>query len=239
MQYLLISAASIVAGLIQGITGFGAVLLLMLFLPMFYALNVSVGVACAISLAVTTSMVITYRKNIDWKKVIIPVVVNIAICTCATYVSLGLNQKPVKKVFGVFLLLLAAYFLFFSKNKNKSQLSLPVSCLLIVGGAVCEGFFGIGGPLMVIYFVNKTDSKEEYLAAISGYFMATTVVNTIVRFASGVLTVKLLPIIITGIVFVLIGGIIAKRVVNKLDASKVRTATYVMIAIAGLINIIR
>ena len=239
MEYLLVGAASFAAGIIQGITGFGAVLNLMLFLPMFYPLNVSVGSACAIAIAITASMAFVYRKSISWRKIIIPAIANIAICTFSTYVSIGLNQKPVKKMFGVFLLILAVYFLFFKREKGVRDLSLPVSCLIVVAAAFCEGFFGVGGPLMVIFFMHKTAGKEEYLATISAYFMVTSIVNTAFRFASGVLTAKLLPILLAGIVCILAGGMVAKKIVDKLDSSKIRTATYILIAIAGIINIIR
>ena len=36
MQYFLTALAGLAAGIIQGVTGFGAVIVLMLFLPMFY-----------------------------------------------------------------------------------------------------------------------------------------------------------------------------------------------------------
>ncbi len=238
MQYFLTALAGLAAGIIQGVTGFGAVIVLMLFLPMFYPLNISVGISGAIALANAASMTWTYRKSIDWKKVLLPALVNVLFCTLGTYASLNIDQRPIKKVFGAFLIVLAVYFLFFSKNK-KLDLKLPVAFLLMVGAGLCEGFFGIGGPLMVIYFLSRTSGKEEYLASLSSYFMLTGIVNTGVRFVSGVLTAQLLPILMTGVLFILVGSFIAKKIVGKLDTDKVRTLTYIMIGVAGVVNLLR
>ena len=65
-----------------------------------------------------------------------------------------------KKVFGVFLMLLSVYFLVFSsKLKIKATLMSATVCGTLAG--ILGGLFGIGGPPMVIFFLAALDDKEE------------------------------------------------------------------------------
>ena len=238
IQCIVAACASLVSGLVQGITGFGAVVVLMVFLPAFFPVNVSVGIACTIALAVNIYIMILYREHVSWKKALVPALINIAIVTIATRISTSIDQRAVKPYFGAFLILLALYFLFFSKKTGKIKINAPVSILIAVAAAVCEGFFGVGGPLMVIYFLNKTDSKEEYLGTIQAYYILSSAVNTAVRFASGVLQPVHIPVLASGIAAILIGGYIAKKIVAKIDPAVVTKVTYIMIGVAGVINLL-
>ena len=60
---VLVAMIAVASGLIQGITGMGGGMLLMLVLPLFFTVQVSSAVAGAICLFLTAAMVIRYRKK--------------------------------------------------------------------------------------------------------------------------------------------------------------------------------
>lgn len=227
-----------VAGIVQGVTGFGGGIVLMMFLPYFYDLPHSAGLAGAICIILNLMMVTTYRKYIDFKKIVVPSLLYLTTCSITINYSTLFDQGLMKKVFGVFLLILCVYYLFFNKNTKQEKLSLPVSIFCIVVSAVCDGLFGIGGPLMVLYFMAQCKKTEEYLGTIQTFFLINCVYNTGFRVFKGILTTQHFIIIGLGMIAIVVGGLIANKIVKKLNSNIIRKLTYIMIGISGLLNIV-
>lgn len=236
---IFIALSACIAGIVQGITGFGAGIVMMMILPMILGnIPQSAGVSTAICVILSAQMVFLYRKHVDIKKVILPSILYIIVCTTSMYFSTMIEQNLMKKVFGVFLLLLAIYYLFINKNNDRKKLSLALSLFCIIVSAACDGLFGVGGPLMVLYFLSTTHNTHQYLGTIQAFFTINCFYNTCFRIYRGILLPEHLMYIIVGMVCIIIGGFIANKIVDKLDGILVRKLTYIMIGISGLINII-
>ena len=233
---ILIILITFLAGIVQGVTGFGAGIVMMMILPTFFALPQSAGISTAIGLFLNLSMVLMYRKHINFKAIIIPSISFLFITSAAILFSTHVDQVLMKKLLGVLFVCLSIYYIFFNKQTNK-KLSLPVSILFIVISGICSGLFGIGGPLMVLYYLSQINKQEEYLGTIQTFFLINSIYNTGLRIFTGILQPEHILLIMMGIVSIVIGGIVAKKIVNKLDGALLRKITYVMIGIAGLLNI--
>ncbi len=236
---VLVSLTAVLAGIVQGITGFGSGIVIMMILPMFFSLPESAGISTAICMFLNMSMVYTYRKHVSFKKILVPSLCFLVICSATIYFSTMVNQVLMKKVLGVFFILLSIYYLFINKSNERKKLSLPISILFIVISAICDGLFGIGGPLMVIYFLSQTHNTHEYLGTIQAFFLINCIYNTCFRVINGILLPEHLMLIGIGACSIMIGGFIARKVVDKLDGMMLRKLTYIMIGIAGLINLIK
>ena len=75
VEYISFAVITLLAGLAQGVCGFGAGILMMMVLPLFFSISRSAAVAGIVSLVVTLLMIIRYRKQISIKKVIAPLLV--------------------------------------------------------------------------------------------------------------------------------------------------------------------
>lgn len=236
---IFIALSACIAGIVQGITGFGAGIVMMMILPMILGnIPQSAGVSTAICVILSAQMVYLYRKHVDIKKVILPSILYILICSISMYFSTMIDQNLMKKVFGTFLLLLAIYYLFINKNNERKKLSLALSLFCIVVSAACDGLFGVGGPLMVLYFLSTTHNTHQYLGTIQAFFTINCFYNTCFRIYRGIILPEHLIYIAVGMICIVIGGYIANKIVDKLDGVLVRKLTYIMIGISGLINII-
>lgn len=236
-MYLAIAFAALMAGIIQGVTGFGASIIMMMALPLFLPITQGAGCSVAITILFSIIMIFNYHQYIDFKKAIKPAILYLIVSTTTISLSTSIDPTIAKKILGVFLILISIYYLFINKDNNKKDLSLPVSIFCIVFSGVCDGMFGIGGPLMVLYFMNKTHNTHQYLGTIQCFFLIISTVTTIFRIYKGILVASHIPIILTGILCIVIGGLIANRLVNYLDERLVKKITYVMIGISGILNI--
>ena len=144
----------------------------------------------------------------------------------------------IKKIFGVFLILLCLYYLFVSKNVQNKKLSLPMSIVCIAISATCDGLFGIGGPLMVLYFMSMTTSTHAYLGTMQLFFWTNSMYNTTLRFIRGILLPEHFVLLLVGTVSILIGGALAGKIVDRLNVATMRKLIYVMIGIGGVMNLI-
>lgn len=236
-MYYVIIAIALLAGIVQGVTGFGSSIVMMMIFPNVFSLLQAAGISTAICIFLNLTMVFHYRKYISFKKVIPPAILYIIICSFTIHLATLVDQVLMKKVFGIFLILLAIYYLFIDKGDRK-KLSLAVSVICIVVSAICDGLFGIGGPLMVLYFLSQTHNTHQYLGTISLFFMINCIYNTCFRIYTGILLPIHLSFIAVGVIGIVIGGSLARLVVDKLDGVMLRKLTYMMIGISGIINVL-
>lgn len=129
MTAILLSAlAALGGGLVMEVTGFGAGMVAMMALPIFYSLTESAAIAYMI------------------------------LCALIIRFSTAVDQALIQKGFGVFRLCL--YYLFLQKDDPPHKKSLARSILCIAFSAVFDSCFSIGGPLLVVCFMARTDSTK-------------------------------------------------------------------------------
>jgi uncharacterized membrane protein YfcA len=138
---------------------------------------------------------------------------------------------------GITLFLLSIFFFFFSdKVKIKPTWYAGLIAGLISG--VMGGLFAIGGPPVVIYYMQSEENSDKYLATISAYFVFSGIITVALKAISGFITTNVLIGFAIGLVGMLIGSLIGKATRNKANSKMIKKAVYGVMAISGIINII-
>ena len=238
MEYLFVVLGAYIAGFLQGSTGFGAVMIMMMILPFFYDMAESVGISTATTLIGNLVMTLQYKRDISIKKILIPAAISILINLLTLSLSTNLEQKLLKKCFGVFLILLAAYYILYGKGK-KWTLSPILSIVMVIISAVCNALFGIGGPLMAIYFMNISNNRSEYLGNIQSFFLLTGTANLLSRLKLGILRIDHIIPIMLGMLGIVLSGQISKKFVDKMNIELTEKLTYCLVAFTGLYNLLK
>lgn len=235
MLYLIIVVVSLVGALIQGVTGFGASLTIMTLLPYFMDLPQAVAISCVIPLAQMAALVWLYRRALNWRRVLIPSAFYLVGCWLSIRHTLSFDPTALKFSFGLFLIVIGVYFLRFSE-KAKVKDTIPVMVLCSFASGLINGLFGIGGPLMVLYYMAACDSMDEYVANLQCCFMITDIYCLVLRTQEGIFTADLIGPSIVGIIVILIGQAFAARIVKKINSEAIiRRLTYIMVCVSGLI----
>lgn len=237
MSYVLVAAFSLAAGVVQTVTGFGSGIVMMIFFPSLMPVLSAASVSQAISLALNSGSTVSLWKHIRWRLLVLP-----AVCYCVAAgitlkVAGSIDASLVLKIFGIFLLALSIWFLFFSDRlKVKATPAAACVCALLSGAA--SALFGIGGPPMVVYYLSALREKEEYLGTIQAYFLLTGIYTLILRIVMGYYTLDLLPVTLLGIVAILAGMMIGRRVVNRIRVDTMRRLVYLLLGVTGIINLL-
>ena len=90
------------AGLLQGMVGFGAGIILMIYLPTIYTVTGSAAITGAISIVLSGFMTFQYRHFIQMKKVLKPTILYMVICTLTIMISSYINAFYLKKALAYF-----------------------------------------------------------------------------------------------------------------------------------------
>ena len=232
MTWLLIILFGFLAGLVQGLTGFGAAIMMMIFLPSILPIAESAGVASLIMAASVLTLVLRYRHDIHLKRIIVPFLVYASVAAWSVHLVRVLDVHLLRMLLGGLLIVLSLYF---SVNKNAGTKPYPwlVAGLFMIISGFFNGLFGIGGPLMALYFLSLASTTGEYIANIQTFFLIDTVYITTLRVLNGILTTTVIPFILVGMVGAILGTVIAARLMNHLNLAIVKRYIYVFIGVSG------
>ena len=234
LKMLYVFIPCIGGGLVQGTTGFGSGIFVMLFFPLFLPLLKSSALASLICLCPCIMLAWRYRKHIRPKLVVMPAIFYLIFSALAIRFAANTDLSQLKAFFGLFLILISLYFIFFAgKLHIKPNLLTAFICGSVSG--VASGLFGIGGPPMVIYILAITgDDKEAYLANTQFFFSMTGFYTAFLRVINGILTPDLLPLVIPGMIGMTIGKNFGIKIVEKIDVNLMKKLIYAFLGLSGL-----
>ena len=171
-----------------------------------------------------------HRRAINLRRVIIPAFFYLIGCWISIRYTLDFDPRHLKFAFGIFLIIVGIYFLRFS-DRVKVKDTIPVMFVCSFVSGLCNGIFGIGGPLMVLYYLAACDSMDEYVGNIQCVFLVTDNYCLGLRAQEGIFTTALIGPSVVGI-----GQVVASKIVSKIkDESVIRFCTYLMVCVSGVI----
>ncbi len=232
---IIMLVAAMMAGFVQGVTGFGSGIVMMVFLPHLLPINQSAGVSTLTMVVANVMVVWHYRKYFEWQKIIKPFLIYISTAIISLHLSSNLPACHLKLLLGLLLVTLSLYYVFMNwKSITISKIPLFVMIIFALISGFFNGMFGIGGPLMALYFLTISDTKEKYLSSIQTFFLIDTFIMTSLRFANGILSLNNLKFVAVGIIGSIIGTFIANRLVSHLNISFMKTLIYIFIGLSGI-----
>ena len=235
----LVAAASVAAGLVQGTTGFGAGIVVMLALPQLFGVLGASAVSVSSTIAFCALMAWRYRDAIEWRQIPAPAALFLATSSACVMLARGLDPSWLRVALGAFLVAFSAHALVAGTGRGEDAGRLGPAALLacVVGSGICDGLFGIGGPLMVVYFLSRVGDKRAYLGTLQAFFLMGSVYGAVFRAGVGVLTAELLGAVAVCSAGLLVGLTAANRIVDRIDMATLRRLVYVVICACGCLNV--
>lgn len=238
MKFAIIALSALAAGIVQTVTGFGSAIVMMLFFPSLMPVLYAASTSSAISLSLNAGTTWSFRKHIRWDLLVVPAVCYTLTASVVLELAGSIDAGLVLKIFGVFLMALSVYFLFFARQL-RIQATPVTACSCAVLSGAASALFGIGGPPMVVYYLAALPEKEDYLGTIQAYFFFTGIYTMAYRIWKGFYTLDLLPATLIGTTGILLGMLVGKRIVNRINTDTMRKLVYVFLGITGLINLLK
>lgn len=224
-----------VASVIQGISGFAFGMVVLMVFPYLFGYTKSLVLASLMAAVLVCYNAYLYRKSINWQWVPWWVGVFIVTDLASMLVLKHVGDDPIwYKLMGVIFILMALYLLWGQKvlhvKANKKS-------LLVLGGGsgLIMGAFGVGGPLMAAFFLEATKNKEEYLGTTQVICVITMALDVVLRVLNGMFSSDLIGFTLLGIVFMVAGLLIARRLVRHMDALTMRRFICLVVMVDGVV----
>lgn len=232
---LAVFLGSLLSGLIQTVTGFGAGVVLMMLLPLFFSLTAAPTIALTVCFALNLALSFRFRREVQWRVMLPPSLLYLL------FSLIGIRLVPLfdlhlfAMAFYGFLILLAAYLLLFARSASIRATALSCVVCSAVSG-MCGGMFGCGGPLMALYFTAASDSKEAYIGNIQSCFWLGGVFSIAARIRGGLYEPTFLPVMLLGCLAILLGQRLAGSLRDRLDREQLNRLICLCVGISGAIG---
>ena len=241
LSALLVSLVILVGAFVQRVSGFGFGIIVMTFLPHITgSFPESTALSALVSLFMTCWVALSLVRFCSWKTLVFPLIGSLALTVpCLLYLKSAADRKILFIILGALLILLSVYFLLLSDRVRFRAHWYSGLIFGSVSGAM-NGLFSMGGPPMVIYFLQTSeDDKKVYLATIQMFFLITNIFSTAARAViGGFFTADILKLLPFGLAAAAAGVFAGKAVFGKLDAKRLKYVIYGFMALSGLLNII-
>lgn len=185
--YLLICVILFFAGLTQGISGFGSVLLALPLLALFLDIKTVIPLATLAALSMTVIILIQLRSHLEWAKFRPLLAGAIPGIPVGVLLLKRLDRSVIELILGSILLVFSLYGLFFKEREKKS---------LHRSWAYLSGFFAgcLGGsvaaigPPIIIYSSFQPWKKDQVKVTMQGFFLAAELIIVVCQALSGLTT---------------------------------------------------
>ena len=229
-------AIVLVAAFVNGVTGFAFNMVVMLVLPHLFGYTKALAMASMMATLLLIDSSYTYRHHVKYKWLPLCAVTSAFGDLAGILVLKRVGNAPFWfTLMGAVFILMALYLLFgqsrlqLRENRGTLIVSSTLSGLII-------GAFGCGVPIIAAFFLATSKTKEEYLGTVQMVSLITMAIDVCLRAINGMYTLRMIAWVLLGLVFIIIGILIAKRLVNRMNIQTMRhLVCIVMILCGGLI----
>ncbi|MFA5689822.1 MAG: sulfite exporter TauE/SafE family protein [Kiritimatiellales bacterium] len=237
---LIFGVIVLITHLLEGITGFGCTVLALPFAVMLLGLETAVPVLVVLAWLLSTYIVLTSRKHIQWKQ----------FAFIAVYAGIGLPvgmilfgylpESALKMLLGFFMIGVGVRG-FIKTLHTGYAVAAGQDCrsiwmkLVLVSGGIIHGAFGSGGPFVVIYAGRALPDKSLFRVTLC---MLWTILNTILMIkwtaAGDVWSPAVFKIIGISLPFLIAGTLIGDWLHHRVNERLFRLAVYGVLFLAGV-----
>ncbi len=233
---LLISIIFLLAGFVQGMTGFGSALVAIPLLSLIIDIKSAVPLCILNSMVITTYLSLKMRTHLNTEKILplcIAAVPGIIVgSTLLKRVSSGLIQSSL----GILLIVYSLYNLYSTphpRNLNRSWSYVAGFMSGAIGAA-----FSAGGPPTIIYATLNNWKKDTIKATLSGFFLFNSYLIAVFHAVNGLTTIDVFTQFMISAPFVLLGTVLGTICYGKIPRERYLQIIFAFLVLMGIIMII-
>lgn len=234
---ILFSVAIIfLAGLTQGLAGFGFSLVAVPMLMVFYEPSLLIPIIIVHSTVINILLFSSCRKNARPRRIWPLMVAGAAGIPAGTYLLLIIDHQTLKLIVGVLIIIFGLAYLrnFRYAVKNERLASIPIS----IASGLLNGSISMSGPPVIFFFTNQGVPKRAFRADLYAYFMFINLVTLPVFLVSGLFTPGVIGTSMTLLPALVAGAFVGQSMTARIDDRSFRTLTLSLVVSAGAVSVI-
>jgi uncharacterized protein len=231
LEYVLVLSVGLVAGVVGGIVGFGSSIMLMPVLVLIFGPQQAVPIMAIASIMTNLSRIAVWWRDVDWRACAAYAITGVPAAALGARTLLVLPPGVVDTALGVFFIAMVPLRRWIAAH----DIRVGLWHLAAIGAAIgfITGVVATTGPISAPLFLSYGLVKGAFLATEAAGSLAIYISKSITFRALGALPWDALASgLITGS-SLMVGTLLAKRVVVKLPAERFRLAMDGLLLVSG------
>lgn len=236
---LIVAMINFLSAFVQASTGFGYAIVAMFLMPMVLPFGYCSVISAAVIIVIAIQMAYTLRAHIRLNKIIWPMVCSLATTYMGVRLIQVLDEGMMRKIMGIFLILLAVYFYVIKKVKVTLKETFLNGMLIGLLTGLSTGMFNIVGPFLTLYYYDNFDSPLEFKANIELSFLIAGLFSLTLNLMYIGIDAFLIQSILASGAAVVAAGILGLKLYYKINKEKLKYIILGILPIMGIIQLIK
>lgn len=235
--YLFLGVIAFCAGFIQGLSGFGSVLLSLPLMTLFLDIKTAVPVVALFGVSLTTFLLIQLRHHWDWKKVYPLCLGAIPGIPMGVLFLSRTDGRFIQWVVGAVLVAYAIYGLFLRPTATKMGRAWAYTFGFAAG--FLGGAIGASGPPVIVYTSLQPWTKDQIKVTLQGFFIVSGILVVLFQAMGGLVTGTVVWYFFTALPLLLIGSWCGSMLYGRIGEDSFRTILLVFMGFLGFFMIFK
>ncbi len=222
----------LVAGFVQGLTGFGSALVAIPLLSFLFDIKTSVPLCMLNGVLLTTYLACSLYRYFDVKKILPLLIGALPGIFIGVYLLKNIDGTFIR--FGIGILIIG--YSLYNLRVKPQPLNPGIIWGYIAGfmtGAI-GGAFSAGGPPAIIYTTLTSWKKEEIKATLTGFFVVNGYITALAHAIMGITTMTTVHIFAFTAPFVLIGTWLGAKISGRINRATYLKVVYYVLLVMGI-----
>ena len=235
--YLFLAIISLLAGFIQGLSGFGSVLLSLPLLVLLLDVRTAIPLVALYGLVLALFLMVQLREHWDWKKLYPLCLSCIPGAPVGVWLLNLMNAQFIQWMVGVFLIVFALYSLFLKPDARVTGTGWAYLTGFVAG--CLGGAISASGPPVIVYTSLQPWSKDQIKMTLQGFFVISGIVVVFFQALGGLVTGTVLWYFLVTLPLLLAGTWAGSLLYGRIREAVYRKLLLVLLALLGLFMIMK
>jgi len=235
--YFCLTVIAFLAGFIQGLSGFGSVLLSLPLMVLFLDIREAIPLVNLMGVILSIMLIFQLRAHWDWGKIVPLLAGALPGIPVGVYLLKRMDPAHVQIILGLVLVAYAVYGLLFRLPVGK--LGGPWAYLFGFFAGGLGGAISASGPSVIVYTSLQAWTKDQIKVTLQGFFIISGLLIGVFHAANGLTTEGVIRNFLVCIPTLLAGTWIGSMLYGRFKEESYRRVMLVLLGALGLFTLVR
>jgi uncharacterized membrane protein YfcA len=237
MEFLLVSAAALLAGFIQGLAGFGSVIVALPAFTMLTGIKTAAPLSNILAVGISLYLCIRLRSLHHWRSIGPLIFAALPGILFGTWILRFIPARYLEISLAATLTIFCLHSLL--GKEFQRAFGTPLACLAGFTSGLLGGSIGACGPPIVLYYSLQPLEVEESKSAMSGFFFPVGVGIGISHALGGLIDTRVLALTALSIPSVALGTLLGSACEGKINAQVYRKIMLILLLLFALLLFVK
>lgn len=237
METILIQSIILIAGFVQGLTGFGSVLISLPLLALILDIKEVIPLVSLFALCINITLVMQLREHLQWQRLLVLLGTTLPGLPLGVYLLKHVSPGILTLVLGIITTLFCLQQLL--TRMQPRELGNTWGGLAGFLAGILGGSIGANGPPVILYCTIQPWNKHETKACLAGYFLIAGIGVSTSHALGGMITKPVINVFFQGLPILALGIFSGTMAYRKISGRDYRTMAMILVLLLGMLMLWR